>query len=38
LRPDGLPALEEIAAPRVNLAALSDLQRTQNLLIKVGLL
>ena len=38
LRPEGLPALEEIAAPRVDLAALADLQRTQNLLIKVGLL
>ncbi|MFM1788890.1 MAG: hypothetical protein RLZZ12_239 [Actinomycetota bacterium] len=38
LRPEGLPALDEIAAPRVDLAALADLQRTQNLLIKVGLL
>jgi iron(III) transport system substrate-binding protein len=38
LRPEGLPALDEIAAPRVDLAALADLQRTQNLIIKVGLL
>ena len=38
LKPEGLPALQEIQAPRVNLAALADLKRTQNLLIKVGLL
>lgn len=38
LRPEGLPALKEIKAPRVDLANLSDLQRTQALLIKVGLL
>ena len=38
LRPEGLPALNEIKAPRVDLANLSDLGRTQALLIKVGLL
>jgi iron(III) transport system substrate-binding protein len=38
LRPEGLPALSEIKAPRVDLANLSDLKRTQALLIKVGLL
>ena len=38
LRPEGLPALNEIKAPRVDLANLSDLKRTQALLIKVGLL
>ena len=38
LRPEGLPALKEIAAPQVDLANLADLKRTQALLIKVGLL
>ena len=38
LRPEGLPALTAIQAPRVNLADLADLKRTQTLLIKVGLL
>ena len=38
LRPEGLPALNEIKAPRVDLANLSDLGRTQALLIQVGLL
>ncbi len=38
LRPEGLPALNEIKAPRVDLANLSDVGRTQALLIKVGLL
>jgi iron(III) transport system substrate-binding protein len=38
LRPEGLPALKEIKAPKVDLADLSDLKRTQALLIKVGLL
>jgi iron(III) transport system substrate-binding protein len=38
LRPEGLPALNEIKSPKVDLANLSDLERTQALLIKVGLL
>lgn len=38
LRPEGLPALKDIEAPLVDLANLSDLKRTQALLIKVGLL
>ena len=38
LRPEGLPALKDIQAPLVDLANLSDLKRTQELLIKVGLL
>lgn len=37
-KPDDLPALSEIKAPKVNLAELADLKRTQRLLIKVGLL
>lgn len=36
--PAGLPALNEIAAPSVDLNALRDLKATQELLIKVGLL
>ena len=36
--PSGLPALDEIAAPSVDLNALRDLKATQDLLIKVGLL
>ncbi len=36
--PTGLPALNEIAAPAVDLNALRDLKATQELLIKVGLL
>ncbi|CAB4569944.1 unannotated protein [freshwater metagenome] len=36
--PTGLPALNEIAAPAVDLNALRDLKTTQELLIKVGLL
>ncbi|MFM8965712.1 MAG: ABC transporter substrate-binding protein, partial [Actinomycetota bacterium] len=38
LKPDGLIALSEVRAPKVKLADLADLQRTQRLLIKVGLL
>ena len=38
LKPEDLPALTEVKAPKVQLAQLSDLQRTQKLLIKVGLL
>lgn len=38
LKPGELIALNEIKAPKVDLAALKDLKRTQNLLIKVGLL
>ena len=38
LRPADLIPLSEIQAPRVDLAALKDLERTQKLLIKVGLL
>ncbi len=36
--PTGLPDLNEIAAPSVDLNALRDLRATQELLIKVGLL
>lgn len=36
--PEGLPDLEQIGAPTVDLDALKDLKRTQDLLIKVGLL
>ena len=36
--PAGLPKLKEIGAPRIDLSELSDLRRTQNLLIKVGML
>lgn len=38
LKPEGLPAMTEIKAPAVDLSTLSDLQRTQALLVKVGLL
>lgn len=38
LWPEGLPALVEVASPAVDLASLSDLRRTQELLIKVGLI
>lgn len=38
LKPDGLIALSDVKAPAVKLADLADLQRTQRLLIKVGLL
>ena len=36
--PEGQPALDEIAAPLVDLNSLRDLKGTQQLLIKVGLL
>lgn len=36
--PDGLPALAKIGAPQVDLSSLEKVQRTQELLIKVGLL
>jgi iron(III) transport system substrate-binding protein len=36
--PTGLPNLDQIGAPTVDLDALKDLKRTQDLLIKVGLL
>jgi iron(III) transport system substrate-binding protein len=38
LSPEGLPALNKIASPAVDLAALRALARTQELLIKVGLI
>lgn len=38
LPPEGLIPLSEIKAPKVELAQLADLDRTQKLLIKVGLL
>jgi len=38
LRPEGLPALAEIKSPNVDLASLSELETTQRLLIKVGML
>lgn len=38
LRPEGLSALNEIAAPNVDLASLADLEVTQRILIKVGML
>ena len=38
LNPPGMIPLSQIKAPAVKLAQLSDLKRTQNLLIKVGLL
>lgn len=38
LKPVGLIALSEVKAPNVKLADLADLERTQRLLIKVGLL
>lgn len=38
LKPAGLIALSEVQAPQVKLADLADLERTQRLLIKVGLL
>jgi iron(III) transport system substrate-binding protein len=38
LPPQGSPALEAIGSPSVDLENLSDIERTQNLLIKVGLL
>jgi iron(III) transport system substrate-binding protein len=36
--PDGLPTLAEISAPAVDLSSLSNIKRTQALLIKVGLI
>jgi iron(III) transport system substrate-binding protein len=36
--PAGLPKIEDIGAPSVDLNALEDIQRTQDLLVKVGLL
>jgi iron(III) transport system substrate-binding protein len=38
LPPQGSPALEAIGSPSVDLENLADIERTQNLLIKVGLL
>ena len=38
LQPEGLPALRDVKAPAVDLSTLSDLRRTQALLIKVGLI
>jgi iron(III) transport system substrate-binding protein len=38
LQPESLPALADIKSPAVDLSTLADLKRTQNLLIKVGLL
>jgi iron(III) transport system substrate-binding protein len=36
--PVGLPSLEEIGSPTVDLNSLNDIQRTQDILIRVGLL
>lgn len=36
--PEGLPTLSEIGAPTIDLEALKDVKRTQDLLVKVGLL
>lgn len=36
--PEGLPTLSEIGAPTVDLEALKNVKRTQDLLVKVGLL
>ena len=36
--PEGVPPLSAIGAPNVNLSELSELQRSQKLLLKVGLL
>ena len=36
--PAGLPAIADIGAPTVDLNALKDIQKTQDLLVKVGLL
>ncbi len=38
LMPEGLPALREIKAPAVDLSTLADLKKTQELLVKVGLI
>lgn len=38
LKPEGLPTLTEISAPSVDLSSLSNIKRTQDLLIKVGLI
>ncbi len=36
--PDGVPALEELGSPRVDLSSLENVQKTQDLLVAVGLL
>ena len=36
--PEGLPSLSEIGAPTIDLEALKNVKRTQDLLVKVGLL
>jgi iron(III) transport system substrate-binding protein len=36
--PTGVPALDQIGAPTVDLATLKNIQATQDLLIEVGLL
>jgi len=38
LKPEDLPALSEVKAPAVDLSTLADLQKTQALLVKVGLI
>lgn len=38
ISPAGLPSLREIGAPSVDLESLAEIQKTQELLIKVGLL
>ena len=38
LRPENMVSLSEIAAPNVDLAKLADLERTQRILIRVGML
>ncbi|MEY3166075.1 MAG: hypothetical protein RLZZ291_592, partial [Actinomycetota bacterium] len=38
LTPEDLPALSAIKSPAVDLSTLADLKRTQDLLIRVGLL
>jgi iron(III) transport system substrate-binding protein len=37
-RPEGLPSFSELQAPTVDLSKLSDISRTQKLLIKLGLI
>ena len=36
--PEGVPALDQIGAPSVDLATLKNIKQTQDLLIEVGLL
>ncbi|MEY4290265.1 MAG: hypothetical protein RL130_207, partial [Actinomycetota bacterium] len=36
--PEGVPALKELGSPRVDLSSLENVQKTQDLLVQVGLL